>query len=327
MTMWSVFLRRRRLPALERMRIRTPDGDELTLLRLPAVPEAPRILLLHGLEGGERSHYVGGVFREAHRRGWGADLLIFRTCDGRLNDVPRSYHSGETTDLEFVANRVAQEYPRADLGVVGVSLGGNVLLKWLGERAGSLPPHIRAAVAVSVPFDLAQSSRYMHRGASRAYERHFLRRLQVKALGKIARRPGLASAEAVRAATTLWAFDDVFTAPVHGFADAADYYRRSSAMGFLAAIRVPTLLLSARDDPFLPPDILPQVERLASRNPVLTTEFPLRGGHVGFVEGRWPWRPSYYIDRRTGAFLGSRFRGSPPQISYGAPTDSALRSG
>jgi predicted alpha/beta-fold hydrolase len=190
---------------------------------------------------------------------------------------------------------------------VGVSLGANVLLKWLGERSAALPATVRAAVAVSTPFDLARSSRRIDRGLSRVYQWHFLRSLRAKGLRKIDLFPDLASREAVAAARTIWAFDDVFTAAVHGFHDAADYYARSSSIGFLDGIGVPTLLLSARDDPFHPPDVLVDVERVAATNPYLVVEFPHRGGHAGFIEGDAPWRAGFYTDRRIGDFLSGHF--------------------
>ncbi len=327
MTMWGVYFRKRQPLPLAPLRWSTPDGDSITVLRLPASPGAPRVIMLHGLEGSARSHYANGILSEAHRRGWGADFLLFRTCDGRLNDSPRSYHSGETADLDLVVSRVVAEFPESPIGLVGVSLGGNVLLKWLGERCESLPSTLRGAVAVSVPFDLARSSRHMGQGASRMYQRHFLRLLRRKALAKLERFPGIASTSAVSAADTLWGFDDAFTSVVHGFADAADYYAQSSSLAYLPRIRLPTLLLSARDDPFMPSELLPQVEEVARGNSMLSTVFPERGGHAGFVEGRWPGVARFYADRRIASYLEEHFRGIPPGGSYGAPTAGELPSG
>lgn len=286
----------------------TPDGDFVELARVDApTPEAPRLLLLHGLEGGTHSHYVRAMFREARTRGWGADLLLFRTCGAKPNRLPRSYHSGETTDSRFVIERIGREFPDAPLGIMGVSLGGNVLCKLLGEDGHRLPAHVRGAVAVSVPFDLARASRHIGRGFGAIYERAFLRTLIPKALSKIARHKELAPLTAVQQATTLWEFDDQFTAPLHGFRDAADYYARSSALPFLAGIQRPTLLLSAVDDPFLPSDVLDHVSAIADGNDALTTEFPERGGHVGFTAGAWPWNPWYYGEWRAAEFLAAQF--------------------
>lgn len=303
MTLGGRFLHRRSPPLTITETWDTPDGDQIDLVRLAAPAGAPRLLLLHGLEGGLQSHYAAGLFAQAAQRGWGADMLLFRTCNGRINRVPRSYHSGETGDFDFMLRGVTAQYPQAMLGLVGVSLGGNVLLKWLGERGADTPPQVRAAAAVSVPFDLARSSRRIGVGASRLYEWHFLRSLRRKALAKLDRFPNIAAREAVLSADSLWTFDDVYTAVVHGFRDAAHYYGQSSSIRFLAAIRVPTLLLSARDDPFHPPEVLDDVAEIARGNPCLRTEFHARGGHVGFIQGPVPWRASFYAEGRVAQHL------------------------
>jgi predicted alpha/beta-fold hydrolase len=163
-----------------------------------------------------------------------------------------------------------------------------------------------AAVAVSVPFDLERGARAIEHGFSRVYTKHFLRTLRAKARVKLARDPGLFDSAALERARTLFEFDDVVTAPVHGFADARDYYRRSSSIRFLETIRRPTLLLSAYDDPFLPRDVLDEVARIARQNPLITVEFHRRGGHVGFISGRFPWSPSYYAEERPLAYLESQ---------------------
>jgi uncharacterized protein len=230
------------------------------------------------------------------------DLLLFRSCGGESNRARRFYHSGETTDVAFVLERIRREFPRAPLGMLGVSLGGNVLLKFLGER-GDPVAGVRGAAAVSVPYDLARGSRHIARGFSRVYEAHFLRSLRRKVHDKLRTYPDLVPAERLATVRTLYDFDDVVTAPVHGFRDAADYYARSSALRFLAGVRVPTLLLSAVDDPFLPAAVLDDVRAVAEGNPSLHVEFVARGGHVGFVSGRVPWRPEYYAEQRTAEFL------------------------
>jgi hypothetical protein len=231
--------------------------------------------------------------------------LIFRTCNGEVTRARRLYHSGETTDLDFVVQRLVREHHGQPLALAGFSLGGNILLKWLGERGDSLPPEVRSAAAVSVPFDLERGARFIERGFSRVYTRHFLRTLRAKARAKLARDPDLFDASALERARTLFAFDDAVTAPVHGFIDARDYYRRSSSIRFLHAIRRPTLLLSAYDDPFLPPTVLREVAAIAGANPCITTEFHQSGGHVGFIAGRWPWAPQYYAEDRALSFLRS----------------------
>ncbi|MEP7086021.1 MAG: hydrolase [Gemmatimonadota bacterium] len=305
-TLWGKFMRPRVPVRTRTERWATEDDDFLDLHRLDAPAGAPRLLILHGLEGTVRSHYAGGLLHEAERRGWAADLLIFRSCGDEPNRALRFYHSGETSDVDAVVRRLVSEDPTRPLIVAGVSLGGNVLLKWLGELGASAPELLQGAAAVSVPFDLARGSRYLDRGFSRFYQSHFLRSLRRKAIGKSAHYPRSISPEVVLRARTLYEFDDLVTAPVHGFRDADDYYARSSSLHYLARVRVPTLLLSARDDPFLPNVVLDEVREIANGNPSLHLEFVERGGHVGFVSGTIPWRPFYYAEWRVAEFLSSQ---------------------
>ena len=237
------------------------------------------------------------------RRGWGADLVIWRSCGSEPNRARRFYHSGETGDLALALRRVADERPEAPLAAVGVSLGGNVLLKWLGEEGAGARRILRAAAAVSVPFDLGRGSDYINRGFSRIYQKYFLDSLKRKAIEKQSRYPDLPDARQVAAIETLRGFDDTLTAPIHGFADSVDYYTRSSSIHYLKNIAVDTLLLNAVDDPFLPPDVLEQVARIARDNHSLVPDFPAHGGHAGFIGGPNPFRPLYYLERRVGEFL------------------------
>lgn len=302
-TLWGKFARR---PGKFRTRsecLTAPDGDNIELQHLDGASDrAPRVLLLHGLEGSTRSHYVTGILEEARRRGWGATLMLFRGCGSAPNIARRFYHSGETTDVAWAFETLSRRSPRAPWMVAAVSLGGNVMLKWLGELARH-PPPIAAAAAVSVPFDLEAGARHISRGFARVYDRNFVRSLRRKAAAKLARYPDLFEKQALERVRTIYEFDDAVTAPVHGFADARDYYTRSSAIGFLDRVRVPTLLLSSSDDPFLPAEVLERVRRVADRNPALTLAFTPYGGHVGFVGGRFPWRPVYYAERRIFRFF------------------------
>lgn len=306
-TLWGKLVRHTPVPETRVERWPTDDGDEVELHRLEpregVAPRGDRLLVLHGLEGTIRSHYLRGLLDRAHRRGWAADALIFRTCNGEMTRARRLYHSGETTDLERVVQGLVREHPGQPVALAGFSLGGNVLLKWLGERGADLPSEVRAAAAVSVPFDLERGSRFIERGFGRVYTRHFLRTLRAKARRKLECDPGLFDEVALERARTLFDFDDAVTAPVHGFANASDYYRRSSSLRFLSSIRRPTLLLSAHDDPFLPSAVLREVERIAHGNSHLSVEFPRRGGHVGFISGRAPWAPRYYAEERVLSFL------------------------
>ena len=336
-TVYGKFARRAPRTPTRAERWDTPDDDFLDVVRLDPSgawagrPDAPRLLLLHGLEGGLRSHYVHGLFAGCARRGWGMDLMLHRTCGPELNRAPRFYHSGETGDAALFVDRVAAEHPGAPLVACGVSLGGNQLVKYLGEAgAGDGPPvpnTLRAAAAISVPYDLARGSRRIGQGASRLYQRHFLRSLRAKAARKLADHPHLFDGARLPALRTLWELDDLVTGPVHGFRDAADYYARSSARHFLAGVRVPTLLLSAEDDPFLPAAVLDEVRAAAAGNPCLTVEFHARGGHVGFVGGRVPWRPDYYAERRTlewtAAFAAPPAHDAPRAGRERRPADAA----
>ena len=302
-TFWGKFFRRLDVHDTRIERLETPDGDFLDLHHLDAPSGAPILVMLHGLEGSVRSHYIQGLLAEAKRRGWRAAVLIFRSCGNELNRARRSYHSGETTDVAFVLRHLESTFPQAPMVLAGVSLGGNVLLKFLGEQGKNISERIKGAAAVSVPYDLARSSRHIDEGFAKVYQWNFLRSLRRKAYAKLEKFPDLVSREALEQATTMFAFDDCFTAPVHGFENARDYYAKSSSINWLASISIKTLLLSAVDDPFLPPQVLDQVRGIAAKNPHLTVEFPPHGGHVGVVGGHNPLSPTYYLEKRVSEFL------------------------
>lgn len=330
-TLWGKFGRKEAPADICWERLATPDGDFVELAHLRKSGQSntdfdpasttPRLILMHGLEGGVQSHYVRGFMREARIRDWNATLLLFRTCGPTPNALPRSYHSGETSDIRFVLNTLANRQPLAPMGVAAVSLGGNVLCKTLGEPGEALPVQLRGAAALSVPFDLARASRHIGRGFARLYQWSFLRSLVTKAIQKIARHPELAQLHAVQHCRTIWEFDDVFTSALHGFADAADYYAQSSSLQFLSGIRVPTLLLSAVDDPFLPAAVLDDVRAVAAHNPALEMEFTKRGGHVGFVGGRSPFNPFYYGEWRAAEFLSKQFAAATHTVTDRRATD------
>jgi predicted alpha/beta-fold hydrolase len=233
-------------------------------------------------------------------------MLLWRTCDGRVPDAPRLYHSGETTDADLFLRRLAAESPGRPILAVGVSLGGNVLLKWLGELGPEVIPELRAAAAVSTPFDLAAGSRQLERGVARFYARFFVRKLREKAHAALAKHPALPiDRRGLERARSFWQFDDAVTAPVHGFRDAEDYYQRSSSFPLLSRVALPTLLFSATDDPFLPSVVLDRVRAVADGNPHLEIEFTPTGGHVGWVTG-WPWSPGYHMESRVTSWLSTR---------------------
>ncbi len=312
-TLWGKLFRRQKGAATSLERWDTPDGDFVEVHRLAGPKAGPRLILLHGLEGTVRSHYAQGLLGEAARRGWAADLLIFRSCGSEMNRTRRFYHSGETSDLAFVVDRIVEQFPTAPLALAGVSLGGNVLLKFLGERGSDVPPQLRAAAAISVPFDLGRSSKRVNRGFSRIYQRFFLKSLTRKVREKVLVFPDLAAPERISSLRTLEDFDDAITAPLHGYRDAVDYYTRASSLHSLAGIRLKTLLLSAVDDPMLPPEVLDEVREAARDNPALHIEFVSKGGHAGFVTGSVPWRPFYYAEYRVGEFFAACFEQAAAQ--------------
>ena len=306
--MWGPLFRRR-APALRRERITTPDGDfvDLDWLAADASADAPLLLVLHGLEGSADSHYVRGLLVRAGAHGWRAAALNFRSCSGEMNRLPRFYHSGDTADFDHVVGVLAAREPGVRLGAVGVSLGGNVLMKWLGERGERAPSHVVGAVGISVPFDVAACARVLDRGFHRlVYAANFLRTMRSKVIEKAQRYPGFVDVAAARRARTFARYDRVVTAPLNGFRDEVDYWVRASSGPYLPRIRRPTLLLGAHDDPIVPDRTLPDPRRLP---PNVRAEFTARGGHAGFLEGRWPWRMGSWAERRAVQFLTSLLRG------------------
>jgi len=271
-----------------RERWATPDGDFIELDW--AGSGGPLVALFHGLEGGSSSHYARSIAAQAVARGWRCVVPHFRGCSGEPNLKARAYHSGDSEELDWILRRLEPDF------AIGVSLGGNVLLKWLGERGSAA--RLKRAVAVSAPLDLAAAGRALDRGFNRqVYTRSFLASMKRNAFAKLARFPGLFDAPRVRRASTLYEFDDAVTAPLHGFRDADDYWVRASSAPWLEHIRVPTLVLNARNDPFLPEAALEHATRKAA--PAILLEFPRSGGHVGFP-GRRGW-----LARRVLEFLSS----------------------
>jgi uncharacterized protein len=284
--------------AWRRERWETPDGDFIDVDRLAAGPGAPMIVLFHGLEGDSGSHYAVALARELGRRGWGGAVAHFRGCSGEPNRLPRAYHSGDAAEIGWILRRFGAESRAAPLFAAGVSLGGNALLKWLGEDEEAKKV-VAAAAAISAPVDLMAAGDALGRGFNLVYTRVFLTTMKRKAEEKLARFPALFDGEAMRRARTLREFDDVVTAPLHGFRDSDDYWTRASSKPRLARIQVPTLLLNARNDPFLPEQALPGTVEVSG---AVQLEFPQEGGHGAFVAGPFPgnidWMP-----RRVTAFF------------------------
>jgi uncharacterized protein len=314
-TLWSQFFRRDRVRDARLERLPTPDDDEVLLHHVDVDPNRPRLLLLHGLEGSLHSHYIAGFAGLARERRWNVSVLEFRGCGAELNRAPRLYHSGETTDLDLVVRRLTERNATSPLLIAGVSLGGNVVLKWLGERGSNTPPSLRAAGAISVPFDLEAGSRFLQRGFARVYDRHFLKSLRAKALRKLEQHPGLFLREKLLSARTIEDFDDAVTGPVHGFTGSHDYYMKSSSLYWLPGIRVPTALISALDDPFLPAAVIDRVREASRPNPFLNLVITRSGGHVGFVSGATPFRTRHWAEERLMTFFDSELERSPLAVT------------
>ena len=300
-TIWGRLTRPRRMVSLRREVIETPDGDELVLDHLDAAGSGPTFVLLHGLEGSSQSVYIQGVLAAIRRHGHRAVAINFRSCarDPRSlfrmlpNRRPRFYHSGETEDFDFVVRRLAAQGHR--LLAFGASLGGNVILKWLGEHPGQ--QLITAAATISVPYDLGAGGAFLESRIGRFYVGRFVSTLKKKVAKVVNDFPelrGKVNVDLAMRARTFREFDDAATAPIHGFADADDYYRRASSIFYLSRITTPTLCISAEDDPFLPREVLERAKRVAS--PSIDFRTTSCGGHVGFISGTAPWRCVYWAE-------------------------------
>lgn len=288
-TMYPALFLRGKQPRYRRERWDTPDGDFIDLDYFDAGPAgAPRVALFHGLEGSSSSHYAVALMRALARERWNGVVVHFRGCSGEINRLPRAYHSGDAPEIGWILARLAET--GTPPFAVGVSLGGNALLKWLGEAGAGA--QVRAAAAVSAPLDLMAAGAALGRGLNLIYTRLFLATLRAKSLRKLERFPGLFDRGRMLAARNLREFDDVVTAPLHGYRDTDDYWTRASSKPVLAGVRVPTLVLNANNDPFLPARYLPRPHEVSS---MVRLEQPEEGGHVGFASGAFPgnldWLP------------------------------------
>lgn len=295
-TIWPL-LRKGSVPPYRRERWDTPDGDFIDVDWTMQRPDTPLVILFHGLEGSSRSHYARALMRQVAARGWRGAVVHFRGCSGEPNNTRRAYHSGDSAEIDWVLRRMAQRHPAAPRYAAGVSLGGNALLRWLGERGDDARGIIGAAASVCAPLDLHLCGRALERGFSKLYTQHFLASLKPRAFHKHARWPDLLEPARVAKARTLYEFDDAVTAPLHGFRDADDYWTRASAKPVLMGIALPTLVLNARNDPFVPLAALPGANEVSA---AVTLELPDEGGHVGFVSGPFPghldWLPRRLLD-------------------------------
>jgi len=290
-TLWPLLIKPRP-PAYRRERWTAPDGDFVDVDHVDGPAAAPLVVLFHGLEGSSRSHYASALARAVQARGWRLALPHFRGCSGELNRLPRAYHSGDSAEIDWLLRRCLAANSGRPLFAAGVSLGGNALLKWAGEQGEAAARTVFALAAVSAPLDLTACGHHLARGFNQVYTRHFLHTLKRISAARLARFPGLFDGSRMATANTLYQFDDAVTAPLHGFAGAADYWQRASSKPWLRHIQVPALVLNARNDPFLPAQHLPLP---ADVGPRVVLEQPAGGGHVGFVTGSFPgkldWLP------------------------------------
>ncbi len=287
-----------------RERVQTADGDFWDFDWTDEAPRAaddatPVVVLFHGLEGGSGSHYARALMRHVVDLGWRGVVTHFRGCGGEINRTARAYHSGDHEEIAGLLAAVRARAPRAPLYAVGVSLGGSALLNWLGRAGSDARSQVRAAAAVSTPLDLMSAGMAIDRGFNRIYSWHFLETLKPKSMTMAQRFPGVLDASRIRRARSLYEFDDVVTAPLHGFAGTSDYWTRASSKPWLREVRVPTLVLNARNDPFVPAASLPGPVEV-SRDVLL--EQPQSGGHVGFLSGPFPGRQGW-LPRRLLQFL------------------------
>lgn len=303
-TLYGALALRRPAPPYRRTRWEMTDGDFIDFDHLDGPADAPLVVLFHGLEGSSHSHYATALMHELLARGWRGVIPHFRGCSGTPNRLPRAYHSGDADEIDRILEELAR-HESAPLFVAGVSLGGNALLKWLGREGEQARTRVRAAAAVCPPLDLVAAGAALRSGFNRIYTREFLRTLKPKAFAKLDRFPGLFDRTTMSGARDFDTFDDLYTAPAHGYRGVLDYWSRASSKSDLQRIAVPTLVLSARNDPFLPARHLPGA---AEASASVTLEQPAGGGHVGFVAGGFPghlrWLPERLLDFFTQVISG-----------------------
>ena len=291
-TVWAALASRRHFgpaPQWQRSRWATPDGDFIDVDQAlhDSAPDAPLLVMFHGLEGSSASQYAVAFADFAAAQGVAYAVPHFRGCSGELNHASRAYHSGDFEEVDWILQRFAKEHPLRPLLAVGVSLGGNALMRWAGEMGDAAAGRVRAIASVCSPLDLAAGGHAIGRGFNRlVYTRMFMRSMVPKALKKLEQHPGLFDERALLAARDLYEFDNLFTAPLHGFRDTADYWSRASAKPVLHRIRVPALALNARNDPFVPAVSLPTAQ---DAGPCVTLWHPEQGGHVGFPASHGPF--------------------------------------
>lgn len=304
-TIFADLLTSRKQPVGTPERLELTDGDFVDLVwtkKLEAQYQGPLLVLFHGLEGSIKSHYAYRLLKSLKAHNWPGVMMHFRGCSGEPNRLPRAYHSGETEDPRYFIEYLSQRFPHAKLFAAGYSLGGNMLLKYLGKyKENSL---LSGAAAISPPLDLSACEVRLKSGFSRVYQHHLLSRMKRNLQKKIDKMPDLMALlkceQGVTGINTFKSFDEQVTAPLHGFKNADDYYQKCSAMQFLTNITVPSLILHAKDDPFMTHAVIPEPHQLSTQ---IEYELCNKGGHVGFIGGKFPWRPQFYVEKRIAEFF------------------------
>ena len=283
----------------ESERLELPDGDFLDL-SWTGKPKSnqPIVIVFHGLEGSIESPYIQGIMNSLQNNDWCAVLMHFRGCSDEMNRLDRSYHSGDTSDIQYCIETLHERYPANKIVTLGYSLGGNALLKYLGEQKNNTP--VKSAIAVSVPFQLNRGADRLEQGFSKIYQWYLVGNLRKKIQKKFNKRPSPIDISGINQFKTFWLFDHHITAPLHGFSSGKEYYRLSSSRQFLKMIEIPTLLIHAKDDPFLPADAIPAAQDLSDH---VTLELSDYGGHVGFISGTNPLNPDFWLEQRIPEFI------------------------
>ncbi|SEN24439.1 YheT family hydrolase [Nitrosomonas marina] len=300
-TIYPFLMRQKPLFVYRRVRWELDDGDFIDVDWLDGHVDAPLVIIFHGLEGGSNSHYIISIKNILQRYGWHSVVIHFRGCSGSPNRLPRAYHAGDSAEIDWMVRRIIQEHRQINaeyqpVYAIGVSLGGNALLKWLGEQGSEAKNWLNGVAAISVPLDLAAAGAALDSGFNQVYTHHFLSTLKYKAFEKLEKFPGLFDGKALSKCKSIYEFDNIVTAPLHGFRDTDDYWRQSSSKQWLPHIHVPTLLINACNDPFMPASVLPEGDEVSA---AVTRVFPDEGGHAGFVQSPFPgnfeWLPRSMI--------------------------------
>ena len=302
-TIFPYFFKPKKFINYRRERWELDDGDFIDIDWMDGTNNKPLVVFFHGLEGDSDSHYVLSMMTALKELGWHGAVIHFRGCSGEPNRLQRAYHAGDSEEINWMLHRIHQQSGLSDnmqpLFIVAVSLGGNALLKWLGEQGDSAHQIVTAAATISVPLDLVAAGAALDTGFNKFYTRHFLSTLKQKALQKLKCFPGLFDVHAIKACNTIHQFDNLVTAPLHGFRNTDEYWQKSSSKPWLKHIQVPTLIINARNDPFMPATALPTQDEVSS---AVTLDFPTEGGHAGFIQQPFPGKLTWLPERMLSFF-------------------------